>query len=96
MFLKIFASAFDLSSCFTSLRPPLQAWGTLWVLRGGAGVYDLGFLPFGWKLSAPLCRAVEGNHVHRAFDMTSCMPAAESVEYHHHLDDVLVVTEGPP
>ena len=60
-------------------------------------MYDLRSLPFGWKLSPPLCRAVVGNHVRQAFDiMTSAMPAAEIVEYDHYLDDVLVVREGPP
>ena len=60
-------------------------------------MYDLRSLPFGWKLSPPLCQAVVGNHVRRAFDiMTSGMPGAEVVEYDHYLDDVLVVKEGPP
>ena len=95
--LNIFACTFDLSNCFTSLRLPPQARSTFRVQGEGADLYDLRSLPFGWELSPPLCQAVVGTHVRQAFDiMTSGMSAAEIVEYDHHLDDVLVVREGPP
>ena len=51
--LDIFACTFDLSNGFTSLRLPLQAWGTFRVQGEGAEVYDLRSLPFGGKLPPP-------------------------------------------
>ena len=60
-------------------------------------MYDLRSLPFGWKLSPPICRSVLGTYVRQAFDiLVSTMGNPDVVEYDHCLDDVLVVWEGPP
>ena len=76
--LNLFACTFDLSNGSTSLRLPTQSRGTVRVEGEGGDMYDLRSLPFGWKLSPPLCQAVVGNHVRQAFDMmTSGMPRAQ-------------------
>ena len=67
--LNVFACTFDLRNCFTSLCLPPQAWGTFRVQGEGDDLYDLRSLPFGWKLSPPLCQAVVGTHVRQAFDI---------------------------
>ena len=95
--LNIYACTFDLSNCFTSLRLPPHAWGTFWVQGAGADMFDLRSLPFGWKLSPPICQSVVGAHVRQAFDiLVSTMGSPDVVEYDHYLDDVPVVREGPP
>ena len=95
--LHIYACTFDLSNYFTSLRLPPHAWGTFRVQGEGADMFDLRSLPFGWKLSPPICQSVVGAHVRQAFDiLVSTMGSPDVVEYDHYLDDVLVVREGPP
>ena len=60
------ACTFDLRNCFTSLRLPPEAWGTFRV-QSPQGVCDLRTLPFGWKLSPPICQEVVGRHLREAF-----------------------------
>ena len=62
------ACTFDIKNCFTSLCLPQQAWGTFRVQSPG-GVCDLRTLPFGWKLSPPICQKVVARHLQESFKL---------------------------
>ena len=79
------------------MRVPEEVWGTFRV-QGPDGVYDLRSLPFGWKLSPPICRHVVGEHVRQA--LTSFPPPAGydstlEVPHDHYLDDLILVESDP-
>ena len=93
------ACTFDLRSSFTSLRLPPEAWGTFRV-QSPQGVCDLRTLPFGWKLSPPICQEVVGRHLREAFAVMPPppphLPAGFTPDKDHYLDDLLVVMEDDP
>ena len=92
-----FVITVDLTNCFPSMRVPEEVWGTFRV-QGPDGVYDLRSLPFGWKLSPPICQHVVGEHVRQA--LTSFPPpagydSALEVPHDHYLDDLILVESDP-
>ena len=93
------ACTFDLRNCFTSLQLPPEAWGTFRV-QSPQGVCDLRTLPFGWKLSPPICQEVVGRHLREAFDLMPPPPPHLHDSFRpdrdHYLDYLLVVMENDP
>ena len=92
------ACTFELRNCFTSLQLPPEAWGTFRV-QSPQGVYDLRTLPFGWKLSPPICQEVVGRHLGEVFDLMPPpphLPASYRPDRDHYLDELLVVMENDP
>ena len=90
------ACTFDIKNCFTSLCLPQQAWGTFRV-QSPNGVCDLRTLPFGWKLSPPICQKVVARHLQESFKLMPPPPELPPdflPNYDHYLDDVLVVMEA--
>ena len=88
--------------CATVLRLygcRLEAWGTFRV-QSPQGVCDLRTLPFGWKLSPPICQEVVGRHLREAFDLMPPppphLPDGFRPDNDHYLDDLLVVMENDP
>ena len=89
------ACTFDLRNYFSSLHLPYEAWGTFPV-QSPQGVCDLRTLPFGWKLSPPLCQEVVAKHTKQAFDLMPQppnLPVDLRLGCDHYLDNLLVVVE---
>ena len=82
----------DLTNCYPWLKLPPEAWGGFRV-QGSCGVY-LRSLPFGWRLSPPICQETVAGFLHqlvRQLPLPKGYDSGDEVDFDHYLDDLLFV-----